>query len=182
MTWNEHEADGGLEAVPERAAEAAAALAALKGPAEDAGRAIEQAFARAGDSLATSLTRAAADGRITLDELAAAAIRAFGVLARGGFAKGGGSLGEALAAAACGAFSGARAGGGPVVGGGAYLVGERGPEVFRPAGAGEVAPLGSGPVSVRVEVVGGDAAGLLRSEAQIAQALARAVSLGARRL
>lgn len=183
MSWNDDEAGGALEAVPERAAEAAAALAALKGPAEDAGRAIEQAFARAGDRLASSLTRAAADGRITLDELAAAAIRAFGVLARGGgLGQGGGSLGDALQAAVGGLFGGARADGGPVLGGGAYLVGERGPEMFRPAGAGEVTPVGGGPVSVRVEVVGGDAGAMLRSEAQIAQALARAVSLGARRL
>lgn len=177
MSWEE----GALDGVPEQAAEAAAALAALKGPAEDAGRAIEAAFARAGDSLAGSLTRAAADGKLTLDELAAAVIRAFGALARGGgFGKGG--LGEALQTALGGVFSGARAGGGPVVGGNAYLVGERGPEVFRPASAGEVSPAGGGPVSVRVEVVGGDAGGLIRSEAQIAQALARVVSLGARRL
>jgi hypothetical protein len=37
-------------------------------------------------------------------------------------------------------------------------------------------------VSVTVNVQGGDASGLIRSDAQLAQALARAVSLGARRL
>jgi phage-related minor tail protein len=79
-------------------------------------------------------------------------------------------------------FSGARADGGPVSAGGAYLVGERGPELFRPAGAGAVEPLGAGGVNVTINVQGGDTAGLARSDAQLAQALARAVSLGARRL
>ncbi|MBX9803660.1 MAG: phage tail tape measure protein, partial [Caulobacteraceae bacterium] len=79
------------------------------------------------------------------------------------------------------AFAGARADGGAVLGGGAYLVGERGPEVFRPGGAGVIEPVGGGGITVNVRVDGG-APGLMRSEAQIAQMLARAVSLGARRL
>jgi len=37
-------------------------------------------------------------------------------------------------------------------------------------------------MTINVTVQGGGAEGLVRSEAQIAQALARAVSLGARRL
>ncbi|MFY8139962.1 MAG: phage tail tape measure protein, partial [Caulobacter sp.] len=87
-----------------------------------------------------------------------------------------------LTAALGGGFSGARAGGGPVTSGGAYLVGERGPEVFRPVSAGSVEPAGGG-LTVNVTVQGDSGApSLLRSEAQIAQALARAVSLGARRL
>lgn len=94
---------------------------------------------------------------------------------------GGGGLGEAIAQAVQAAFSGSRADGGAVLGGGAYLVGERGPEVFRPTGAGVIEPAGGGGVTVHVRVDGG-APALLRSEAQIAQMLARAVSLGARRL
>jgi len=78
-------------------------------------------------------------------------------------------------------FGGARADGGPVLGGAAYLVGERGPEVFRPSMGGEIGPVGGGGVTVNVAVDGG-APALLRSEAQIAQMLARAVSLGARRM
>jgi phage-related minor tail protein len=93
----------------------------------------------------------------------------------------GGGLGAAIAQAVGGLFSGARADGGSVQPGGAYLVGERGPEVFRPSGAGEVGPAAGGGVVVNVQVDGG-APALLRSEAQIAQMLARAVSLGARRL
>jgi phage-related minor tail protein len=169
-----------LETVPLEAAEATAALESLKEPAERAARSIEQAFDRAGESLAASLTRAAADGEITLAELAravlAAANSAVGTLMSGG----GAGLGEALASAVGGFFSGTRAEGGPVMPGGAYLVGERGPEVFRPAQAGVVGGV-EGPGMVLNLKVEGGAQGLLRSETQIAQALARAVALGARR-
>lgn len=164
--------DDGLSSLPAKTAEAAAALESLKAPAEKAASAIDQAFARAGSSLVQSLARAAADGEVSLAELARAVIGAAGAALKGG----------GLAEAVSGVFSGARAEGGPVTGGGAYLVGERGPEVFRPASAGSVEPLGGGGVSVTVNVSGGDAAGLARSDAQLAQALARAVSLGARGL
>lgn len=162
----------GLSAVPAHAADAAAALDALKAPAERAARSIDEAFSRAGASLARSLARAAADGQVSLAELARAVLGAAGAALKGG------GLGEALSKR----FSGARADDGPVLPGGAYLVGERGPEVFRPASAGSVEPVGSAGVSVTINVQGGEAASLIRSDAQIAQALARAVSLGARRL
>lgn len=95
-------------------------------------------------------------------------------------AGGKGGLSGAIQAAMSG-FGGARADGGPVLGGGAYLVGERGPEVFRPATGGAIEPVSGGGVTVNVSVDGGVPA-LLRSEAQVAQMLARAVSLGARRM
>ena len=167
----------GLDAIPRRAAEAAAALEALKEPAERAADAIDTAFGRAGESLTRSLAKAAADGEVTLVELARALLSAVNAAAGGG----GGGLSAAIAQAVGAIFSGSRADGGPVSGGGAYLVGERGPEVFRPAGAGTIEPAGGGGVTVNVRVEGG-AQGLLRSEAQIAQMLARATMLGARRL
>jgi hypothetical protein len=163
----------GLSAVPARAAEAAAALEALKAPAERAARSIDEAFARAGTSLVRSLARAASDGQVSLAELARAVLGAAGAALKEA------GLGEAMSKK----FSGARADGGPVLPGGAYLVGERGPEVFRPHGAGTIEPAGAGGgLSVTINVQGGEASGLIRSDAQIAQALARAVSLGARRL
>jgi hypothetical protein len=42
------------------------------------------------------------------------------------------------------ALGGARAGGGPVMGGSAYLVGERGPELFVPGASGTIIPNGGG--------------------------------------
>ena len=148
----------GLDGAPRKAAEAAAALEALREPAERAAASIEDAFGRAGEGLARSLARAAAGG-----------------------SGGGGGLSAAIVQAVQTIFAGSRADGGPVMGGGAYLVGERGPEVFRPWSAGVVEPAGAAGVTVNVRVDGG-APALLRSEAQIAQMLARAVSLGARRL
>ncbi len=164
-----------MDDVALKTAEAAAALEALKAPAENAADAIEMAFGRAGNSLARSLARAASDGEISLAELARAVLNAVNAAAGG---KGG--LSSAIQAAMS-SFGGARADGGPVLGGGAYLVGERGPEVFRPASGGTIEPVGGGGVTVNVSVDGGVPA-LLRSEAQLAQMLARAVSLGARRM
>lgn len=164
----------GLEAVPARAAQA---LEALREPAERAAASIEDAFGRAGESLTRSLARAAADGEVSLAELARAVLNAVNAAA----GSRGGGLSDAISAV-MNSFSGARAEGGPVLGGGAYLVGERGPEVFRPAGAGTIEPMGAGPgVTVNLSVDGG-AQGLLRSEAQIARMLARATALGARGL
>jgi len=176
--------DSGLDAVPVRAAEAAAALAALRAPAEQAARSIDEAFGKAGTSLARSLAHAAADGKVSLGELARAVIEAVAGSGSGGGGGGGGGSGlaQALASAVSSAFSGARADGGAVSAGGAYLVGERGPELFRPATGGSIEPAGAGGVNVTVNVQGGDVAGLARSDAQLAQALARAVSLGAKRL
>jgi hypothetical protein len=170
--------NGGLAGIPQQAAEASAALAAIQGPAEKAASAIDAAFSKAGASLVRSLGHAAADGKITLAELAQAVISAINAAGGSG---GGQGLGNALSSLFSSVFSGARADGGPVVAGGAYLVGERGPEVFRPSGAGVIEQAASA-VVVNVSVDGGGAPGLIRSDAQIAQALARAVSLGVRRL
>lgn len=159
-------------------AEAAAALESLKEPAQKAAEAIEDAFSKAGTSLSRSLMRAAKDGEISMAELARAVIAA--VNAGAGAVLKGGGLGKALSEAVGGAFSGARADGGTVAAGGAYLVGERGPEVFRPGVGGMVQPMGgAAPVVVNVMVDGGPQA-LLRSEAQVARMMARAAALGMR--
>ncbi len=169
---------GGLDALPHKAAEATAALEALREPAQRAADSIDVAFARAGESLSRSLARAAADGKVSLAELAQAVLTAVNAAV----GQGGGGLSGVVSAVLKGGFAGARASGGPVTAGGAYLVGERGPEVFRPAGAGSVDPVTGGGMTINVTVQGGATEGLARSDAQIAQALARAASLGARRL
>ena len=54
-------------------------------------------------------------------------------------------------------FRGARASGGPVMGGGSYLVGERGPELFTPGSSGNITPNGGfGGANITVNVNGGD--------------------------
>jgi hypothetical protein len=166
----------GLDDVPIKATEAAAALERLKEPAEAAAQAIEASFERAGEGLVRSLARAAADGEVTMAELARAVLAAINALAG---SSGRGGLGEALASAVGSVFGGSKAEGGLVAPGAAYLVGERGPEVFRPATTGAIEPAGVGGVTVNVTVQGGPEA-LLRSEAQIAQALIRAARVGSR--
>jgi hypothetical protein len=61
-------------------------------------------------------------------------------------------------------FGGARALGGPVVGGSSYLVGERGPELFTPGSSGSITPnnsLGGGGITVNVN--GGDPNSIVRA-------------------
>jgi phage-related minor tail protein len=55
-------------------------------------------------------------------------------------------------------ISGTRANGGPVMGGGTYLVGERGPELFTPSSSGNITPnsaMGGG-ANITVNVQGAD--------------------------
>jgi len=61
-------------------------------------------------------------------------------------------------------YRGARAAGGPVAGGGSYLVGERGPELFTPGTSGNITPnsaLGGGGITVNVN--GGDPNAIVRA-------------------
>ncbi|MDC7677252.1 phage tail tape measure protein [Asticcacaulis machinosus] len=154
---------------------AAVALKGLEGPAQESADAIDQAFSKAGESLARSLGRAASDGKISMAELASAVISAVNAAARSQ----GGGLGDVLSGISS-VFSGARADGGPVTRGGAYLVGERGPELFRPATSGSI-ETGAGGQNVNITLnVSGGGEGLIRSEAQIASALNRAARLGLR--
>src|SRR5262249_8044040 len=79
-------------------------------------------------------------------------------------------------------FFGARAAGGAVNPGGAYLVGENGPELFVPRQGGEIAGPG-GAVNVHFHIgAGADANAIARNQGQIAAAIARAVTYGRRNL
>jgi hypothetical protein len=69
-------------------------------------------------------------------EIAAAEIMKF-AFGAGGIGSGGGAVGQGLAALGS-FFGGARANGGPVNSGSAFLVGERGPEVFVPGTSGTI--------------------------------------------
>jgi hypothetical protein len=62
-------------------------------------------------------------------------------------------------------ISGTRANGGPVMGGGTYLVGERGPELFTPSSSGNITPNGGfgGGANITVNVNGGDPDAVVRA-------------------
>ncbi|HZV58478.1 MAG TPA: tail tape measure protein [Sphingobium sp.] len=161
----------------------------LEGPlvhgAETAGRAIE-----------SGLLRAARTGRLGFEDLGKAALAVMGQIAAaavrdglgalglaggsGGNGLGGGllRLGSALLGSALGLPG--RATGGPVAPGRAYLVGERGPEVFLPTSSGQVMPgaggAGSGGRDVRVSItVNGSGQDTPRALARSARQVARAV-------
>ncbi|MBL8548380.1 MAG: hypothetical protein JNJ73_00240 [Hyphomonadaceae bacterium] len=156
--------------------EAQSALKAfVEGPCAKAGDDISSTFERAAKRIAGALGRAATDGegsmkrlaKTILEELAKVALdKAFGK-----------PSGLALP------FFGARAAGGAVTPGGAYLVGERGPEIFTPAQAGNVSAGVAAPVEVHFHLgPGADAQSLVRHQGQIAAQIARAVSYGRRNL
>jgi len=142
---------------------------------------------RAGQLLETSLTRALKTGKLGFEdlkrialqvtgEIAASAIRS-GIGAIGGGGSGGGLL--SAATSVLGSVFGlpGRATGGPVSPGRAYMVGERGPEVFVPTGSGSIAPIaGSAPRDVRIAIAINAPAGaapdmLARSSRQVARAV-----------
>ncbi|HEX8401405.1 MAG TPA: tail tape measure protein [Allosphingosinicella sp.] len=157
----------------------------LEGPfaagAERAGRVIENALIRAvrtGSFGFEDLKRVALSA---MAEIAAAAIRS----GLGGGNSGGGSGGlAAVASSLLNAFLGApgRATGGPVSPGRAYMVGERGPELFVPTAGGrvEAAAGGGGGREVRVSInvnaaAGAEPAALRQSSRQVARAVKAAL-------
>jgi len=165
---------GGLHPAALRAnlAEAEQALAQFaSGPARAAADDIADAFERTGKRIATTLGRAGSDGEATMKRLAKIVLEELAKIALGQIGKSGGLP-----------FFGARAMGGSVTGGGAYVVGERGPELFTPHGAGAVGAIG-GAVNVHFHLAAGsDAQSVLRHQGQIAAQIARAVSYGRRNL
>ncbi len=170
---NEASADGVQHA--EAAAEALAALA--EGPGVEAARTLELAFTQAGEAIENSLVKAARTGELSLRALGEAiALTLAELVIDRSVDAAFGSILEAVV----GGFSGARASGGFVTTGGAYLVGETGPEVFTPASAGSVAPLtATAPVNVHFHLgAGADAASLRRSQGQIAAGVAQAAARG----
>lgn len=117
---------------------------------------------RAGDALDRALLRAVRNGKVGFEdlkrvalsamaEIAAASIRA-GLASMSGSSPQGGSQTSSLIAAAAQVLSAVlggspgRATGGPVAPGRAYVVGERGPELFVPTSSGrvETSPAGGG--------------------------------------
>ena len=164
--------------------------AALDGPfaagADRAGRAVE-----------TALARAVRTGKLGFDDLRGVALSTLAEIAQAAVAAGIGSLG--IGAKAAGGLGGGlggglltgllgllglpgRAMGGPVSPGRAYMVGERGPEVFVPTASGQVVAgvARGGDRAVRVAITLNAPAGaapeaMARSSRQVARAVRRAL-------
>ena len=150
-------------------------------------------FTQAGTVLDSSLSKALKNGTSGFGDLRVVALGAIADIAQqatglfGGSASGGGSSAGGLANL-LGSLAGlpGRATGGPVSPGQAYMVGERGPELFVPTSAGSIANNaslnGGGARTVNVSVnlagaAGGDAPkAMAQSSRQMASALRRALS------
>jgi hypothetical protein len=97
-----------------------------------------------------------------------------------GFGSDGGSLVDSFTSFLGSVFGGARAMGGPVSAGRAYLVGERGPELFMPGSSGRVIANGAGGAVININMAAGS--NVDRSTAsQIGAAVARQLSIANRR-
>lgn len=164
------------------------------GPAREAAEAIGDAFSQTGRTIASALSSAARSGELSIKGLAASILKDLSGLAiqqfvtaplRDLFAGLGANVVRGLGLPASGGLSGARAAGGPVTQGGAYLVGERGPELFVPGATGAIRNAGDlgAPAPVTVHIHLGQGASLndvRRSSVQVAAALAKAVQRGSR--
>jgi phage-related minor tail protein len=150
-----------------------------RGPAQDSADYIGDAFAKAGKRISSALGEAARTGEISVKGLAAAILRDLSNLAIERFVTGpiNNVLGSILKSTPS---FGARANGGPVTAGGAYLVGECGPELFTPNTGGSIGAAGLGmPVTIHINMPAGSSlADAKRSSNQVASALARAVYRG----
>lgn len=166
-----------------RAAQALSDFA--NGPVSDATKTIETAVTKSFDAVARTIARAALSGKLSMDQLVAAILADFERIAVSQFIV---KPIEGLVGSLAGSLlpiGGARAGGGPVAPGETYLVGEQGPELFTPAGAGTVtanAELRSQRPSVVFNVRTPDAASFLKSQSQIAAMMSRALAKGQRNL
>lgn len=156
--------------------------AQLDGPLADSA-------ARAGRVIESVLLQVARTGKLSFEDLKRVALQAMSEIATSAIRSGIGVILGEIGLGSSGGRGGSgtggapgRAIGGPVSPGRPYLVGERGPELFVPTSAGQVAaPVRGSGGDVRVTVniatpVGADAAqALTRSSRQIARAVRRAI-------
>lgn len=149
------------------------------------------AAARAGGLIESALLRSIRTGKLGFEDLKQVALSAMNEIAaaalRGGIGSvlsGGGSGGLlSLATTAIGSLFGlpGRATGGPVAPGRAYVVGERGPELFVPHASGQVMTASAGGrrdvrVLVTINAPAGETSGALaRSSRQVARAVRSAL-------
>ena len=167
-------------------------IASMRGTLEDG---LGKGADKAGRAIETGLARAIRSGKLGFDDLKKVALAALADIAASSITSGlgalvGGGSGGLIGGASklLGAVLGlpGRATGGPVSPGAAYLVGERGPELFVPTTSGSVhAASGSGGRDVKVAIAihaGGDAApaALARSGRQVARAVKRALAASER--
>jgi phage-related minor tail protein len=157
-----------------------------KGPVTDSAKLIENAISGSFHSVADTIARAVLAGKVSMDQLVNAILADFDRISTRQFIEKPiesviGSLFSSLLS-----IGGAKAAGGPVDAGVAYLVGEQGPELFVPQASGAIVPNGGVAQAQRPQIVlnvaARDAQSFLKSETQIAAMLSRALARGQRNL
>ncbi|MEH6660758.1 MAG: tail tape measure protein [Parasphingorhabdus sp.] len=151
---------------------------------------------RAGSALENALSRAIRRGSLEFEDLRRVALSVMNDIASAAINSGmqslfGGSGGSSsgllnIGTSLLGAFLGApgRATGGPVTGGRAYMVGERGPEIFVPTAAGRIEQAASGGSAPNIRLTinisdngqGSAPDQIRRSSRQVARAVRNALS------
>ena len=152
------------------------------GPVADATKAIDEAVSRSFRSVENTIARAALSGKMSIGKLVDSILADFDRITTSQFIVRPieGVISTLIASLL--PILGARAGGGPVDAGGAYLVGEQGPELFVPSSSGVIAPNAQSRPSITLNVQARDAQSFLKSETQIAAMLSRALARGQRNL
>lgn len=156
------------------------ALSELADTAVEAGAVIREAMRETADTIENTLVRATKTGRLSFSDMARSIVADLSRIAIKQFVTQ--PLTNSLTSALSSVFGGARAEGGPVDPGRAYLVGERGPELFVPGASGAIMPngRGGGGGNVIINVTTRDAESFRRSEAQIAGLMQRLSARGQR--
>ncbi|HAH08685.1 MAG TPA: phage tail tape measure protein [Alphaproteobacteria bacterium] len=153
----------------------------LAAPAIEAGAVIRAAMRETAETIEDVLVKATRTGRLSFADMARSVAADLGRIALNRFVTQ--PLANVLTTAVGGLFGGARAQGGPVDPGRAYLVGEQGPELFVPGASGTVLPHGfGGRGQVTINVHARDMESFRRSQSQIAGLMQRLGSRGARNL
>jgi Lambda phage tail tape-measure protein (Tape_meas_lam_C) len=143
---------------------------------------LSASFKRASRDIANALNDAATSGELSMKKLANSILRDLSNIAISQYVT---KPLENIISSAIGAIPnyGARAGGGAVNVGGAYLVGENGPEYFVPKTAGNIETTLSSPINIHINMAQGSNLGDVKKSAnQVAIALARAVDMGRGRI
>ena len=169
-----------VEASLARAAKAFSDFAG--GPVASAVKSIDDAVTRSFRSVESTIARAVLSGKTSIGQLVDSILADFDRVATSQFIikPVEGVIGSLISSLL--PISGARASGGPVDAGDAYLVGEQGPELFVPSSNGAIAPNAAMRPSITLNVQARDAQSFLKSETQIAAMLSRALARGQRNM
>lgn len=154
------------------------------GPVANTGLAIERSIATSFNSVASTIARAAVSGKTSIDQMVNAILADFDRIAIKNFIA---APIEGLISSIIGSVlpvSGARAAGGPVSAGAAYLVGEQGPELFVPSSNGSIATGATSATRPQIvmNVSTPDAQSFMKSQSQIAALMSRALMQGQRNM